>query len=279
MIRCLSCGAESSNGLTFCDRCRETFTVACVNVAAYFADVDRIRPGERVKVRSAYRSSPPPGVDAPRDPISDALDYVATIVYGWCQNLEDDRGASGLPATTELRCGWLEHHRDSIATLEWAGECLRELLDCERMLRRILDKADTGRYAGVCGNEIGRQEVDGEVSPVYCARHLYGTVGTAWVTCPECGRCWDGEERRERMRKDAANELAPVRTIARIVVELTDEPSVERLIRRIEKWVDRGQLPDYGVRVLDGRPRRVYRIGDVLRLVAGEVAPKDVAAC
>ena len=81
------------------------------------------------------------------------------------------------------------------------------------------------------------------------------------------------------MRADASDQLAPVRTIAKIVVELTDEPSVERLTRRIEKWVDREQLVDYGVRVLDGRPRRVYRIGDVLELVSGEVRPRDAAAC
>lgn len=280
MTKCLHCGAETSNGLALCDPCRQTLTVSCVNVAAYFADVDRIRPGQRVKVRSAYRSTPPPGSEPPRDAIADALDHVATIVYGWCRNLEDDRpGVPTLPASTEARCGWLEAHTMSIATLEWAGECVREMLDCERMLRRILDKADTGRYAGICGNEMGRTEIGGEVLAVYCQRHLYGTVGTDWVTCPECGRCWNGEERRSQMRKDASDELAPVRTIARVVVELTDEPSVERLTRRIEKWVEREQLPDYGVRVLDGRPRRVYRIGDVLRLVAGEVQPRDAAAC
>lgn len=279
MIRCLHCGAETSNGLALCELCQRTLTVSCVNVASYFADVDRIRPGQRVKVRSAYRSSPPPSSEPRRDAIADALDHVATIVYGWCQNLEDDRGATGLPATTELRCGWLEHHIPSISTLEWASECLREMLECERMLRRILDKADTGRYAGICGNEIGRQQIGDEVFPVYCERHLYGTAGSSWVTCPDCGRVWDGEERRTQMRKDASEELAPVRTIARVVVELTDEPSVEKLTRRIEQWVQRKQLSDYGVRVLDGRPRRVYRIGDVLRLVAGEVHPRDVAAC
>lgn len=280
MIKCLSCGAETSNGLALCDLCRKTLTQALVNSAAYFTDVDRIRPGQRVKVRSTYQSTPPPGTTPPRDPIADALDHVASIVYGWCRNLEDDRpGLSTLPPTTEHRCGWLEVHIVTIATLEWAGECLREMLECERMLRRILDRADTGQYAGVCGNEIGREWVDGEVWILECERHLYSTAGSAWVTCPECGRCWDADERRVQMRKAASDELAPVRTIARVVVELTDEPSVERLTRRIEQWVHRKQLFDYGVRVLDGHPRRVYRIGDVLKLVAGEVRPRDAAAC
>ena len=280
MIRCLHCGAETSNGLALCDTAMQTLTVALVNVASYFADVDKIRPGQRVKVRSTYKSTPPPSTQPAPDPIATALDEVATEVYGWCRALEDDRpGIGTIPATTEVRCGWLEGHLRSIATLEWGGEMLTRMLECERTLRRILDKADTGRYAGVCGNEIGRQEIGDEVWPVFCQRHLYVPAGSEWVTCPECGRCWDGKERRDKMRQDASDELAPVRTIARVVVELTDEPSVERLTRRIEQWVHREVLPDYGVRVLDGRPRRVYRIGDVLKLVAGEVQPKDVAAC
>lgn len=278
-MNCLSCTAETTNGLALCETCRQTLMVACVNTAAYFADVDRIQPGQRVKVRSAYRSTPPPGTDPSRDPIADTLDRVSTIVFGWCRVLLDDRPeAKTMPATTELRCGWLEAHITSIATLEWAGECVREMVECERMLRRILDRSDTGKYAGVCGNEIGRQTFDEAVVPVTCPRHLYATEG-GWVTCPECGRTWDSKERQEEMLKTAREQLAPVRVIARIVVELTGEPSVEKLTRRIEQWVHREQLHDYGVRVLDGKPRRVYRIDDVVKLVNGEIRPREAQAC
>lgn len=278
-MNCLSCQAEVSNGLALCQRCQETLSVACVNTGAYFADVDRIRPGQHVKVRSTYQSTPPPGSEPLRDPIAEALDLAAMTIFGWCRNLEDDRpGVPTLPATTELRCAWLERHTVSIATLEWAAECLREMLACERDLRRILDHADTGSYVGICGNEIGRESVDGEVLPVTCQRHLYAT-DARWVSCPECGRNWDGDERRAQMLKAARMEVAPVRVIARIVVELTDEPSVERLTRRIEQWVHRKQLVDYGVRVLDGKPRRVYRVDDVVRLVKGEALPSGAEAC
>lgn len=281
-MKCLYCSADVTNGLSLCERCQQTLSVSLVNVASYFSDVNRIQPGQRVKVRSTYVSTPPPGISPPRDPIANALDYVSTIVFGWCRNLEDDRPGTtaALPVATERRCAWLEAHVSSIATLEWGGECLREMLDCEHRLQRILDRSDTGRYAGVCGNEIGRETTDaGEVVAVTCPRHLYAAAGSAWVTCPECGRCWDGEGRRGQMLAASREELAPVRVIARIVVELTDEPSVERLTRRIEQWVQRGQLADYGVRVLDGKPRRVYRVNDVLRLVSGELRPKDAAVC
>lgn len=276
---CLWCTAETTNGLALCQRCQQTLTVSLVNVAAYFADVDKIRPGQRVKVRSAYQSTPPPPPNPAPDRISDALDYVSTIVFGWCQNLEDDRPGmtAALPMPTDRRCGWLEGYVASIATLPWAGECLREIRDCERMLKTILDRSDTGRYVGVCGNEIGRSEMEGEVVSVACPRHLYLPPTSAWVVCPECGRTWDGQQRQEAMLAMARDELAPIRVIAGVVVQLVEgESSVERLTRRIEQWVQREKLHDYGVRVLDGRPRRVYRIDDVLRLVAP--ASHDVVA-
>lgn len=281
-MKCLSCGAETTNGLALCERCRDTLTQALVNTSAYYADVDQIQPGQRVKVRSAYQSTTPPAFTPVRDPISDALDHVATIVFGWCRNLEDDRPVQPMPSTTERRLGWLEGHITSIATLEWAGELLREMLDCERMLRRILDRADTGWYAGICGNEVGRETTEGgDVLPVNCERHLYGGSGKAWVRCPECGRTWDSGERRSKMIADARNEHAPVSVIAHATVGLMDgEHSVKRLANRIDQWVSRKKLQSLGVRVLaDGKPHRVYRLGDVFDLLGLEVPPEDADAC
>ncbi len=281
-MSCKWCTAETTNGLVLCQRCQQTLSVSLVNVAAYFADVDKIRPGQRVKVRSAYRSSPPPTITPAVDRIGVVLDEVVTIIYGWCRNLEDDRAGfiEAMPLPIERRCGWLEAHTATIATLDWAAECLREIRDCERDLKRILDHSDTGRYVGICGNEIGRSDFEGEVVPVTCPRHLYLPPTANWVTCPECGRSWDGKDRQEVMLAVARDELAPIRVIASVVVHLSDdEPSVERLTRRIEQWVHRGKLLDYGVRVLDGRPRRVYRIDDVLRLAMPEKRAEEPEAC
>lgn len=282
-MTCKWCTAELTNGLAICPRCQGTLTQALINTAAYFADVDRIRPGQRVKVRSTYQSTPPPGLMPTRDPIADALDHVSTLVFGWCQNLEDDRPGllPALPASTERRCGWLEAGVGTVATLEWAAECLREMLDCERTLRRILDRADTGWYAGMCGNEIGREIIDGEVVPLNCERHLYGTQGNKWVACPECGRTWDSIERRRVMIEEARDEHAPVSIIASAVVGLVDDQhSVQRLANRIDQWVKRDKLTSLGVRVLaDGKPHRVYRLGDVFDLLGVESAPKTEEAC
>ena len=279
-MTCLHCHAETTNGLALCQRCQQTLTTSLVNVPAYFADVLAIQPGQRVKVRSAYRSAPPPSPEPGADRISETCDYVATIVYGWCRNLEDDRPGltAGLPSSTESRCGWLESHLSSVLTLEWAGELLREMLDCERRLRRILDRADTGWYAGICGHEIGREETAEGVVPVTCARALYVTGRETWTRCPECGRTWDADERRKQMRREAEDRTVPVRVLARIAVGLTDEPSEAKLIRRIEQWVHRGTLTAAGTKVIDGRARRVYRIGDVLALIERERTDDDTAA-
>lgn len=278
---CRSCTATVSNGLALCENCTQTLRVALVNVAAFYTDALGITPGQRVKVRSAYKSTPPPGAEPRFDPVAATTGYVDAVVDGWCRNLTDDRPGIGTPpGDTAKACGWLESCVSSIVTLEWAGEILREMLDLERALQRLLDKSDTGKFAGICGNEIGREvDDDGLTVSLTCPRGLYRTESSPWVRCPECGRTWDAEQRRVKMRADAADELAPIRTIARVVVGLTDEVSQERLTRRIEQWVHREQLQDYGVRVLDGQPRRVYRIGDVLALVSGEVKPRDSRAC
>lgn len=280
--KCNHCGADQSNGLSLCAACQQTLRVALVNVASFHTDALRIQPGQRVKVRSAYQSTPPPITAVTFDPVTVAAGYVDVIVFGWCENLSDDRpGIGQAPTETARACGWLESHVPSIATLDWGGEIVREMLECEQRLQRLIDRSDTGWYAGLCGNELGR-EVDelGETVPLLCERNLYGTQGSAWVRCPECGRTWNAGDRREAMIREARSEVAPVRVIARIVVGLVDgESSEERLTRRIERWIDRKVLRDLGTRVLEGRPRKVYNLGEVFDLVNGEVKPKDALAC
>lgn len=281
MTECMNCRAQVTNGVALCESCQQTLRIACVNTAAFYTDALRIQPGQRVKVRSAYQSTPPPAVAVSFDPVTIATGHVDAIVVGWVRNLQDDRPTIGEPpADIAKALGWLESHIPSINTLEWAAECLREMVECEQTLQRLLDKADTGWHAGICGNEIGRAvNDDDEVETATCPRTLYGTVGTRWVRCPECGRTWDAEQRRETMMAEARDQAAPVTVIARVVVGLIDgEVSEHRLTRRIEKWIDRGKLRDVGVRVIGGRPRRVYNLGEVFDLVSRERKPSEPAA-
>lgn len=279
---CRACTAAVTNGLSLCARCQQTLTVALVNVAAFYADVLRIQPGQRVRVRSAYQSTPPPVSGVTIDPVTVTTCHVDAIVIGWVRNLEDDRpGIDQSPTEITAACGWLERQVPTIVTLEWAAELLREMRDCEHRLQRLIDRSDTGWYAGQCGHEIGREEVDGEVVAIICPRNLYGTVGTSWVRCPECGRTWDASQRREVMIREARDHHAPVSVIARAVVGLLDtETSVQKLANRIDQWVSRKRLHTMGVRVLeDGKPHRVYRIGDVFDLLGMEKPTDGPTAC
>lgn len=283
-VTCMNCHADVTNGLALCERCQQTLTVALVNTAAFYGDALRIRPGQRVRVRGAYQSTPPPLTRPTFDPITVATCYVDAIVIGWVRNLVDDRpGIDEPPADIVRACAWLERHIPTIVTLEWAGELLREMRDCERRLQRLIDRSDTGWYAGVCGNEIGRETTeDGEVVPLHCPRQLYGTQSSSWVRCPECGRTWDAAARREVMMREARDEVAPVQAIAKACVGLLDnEVSVQRLANRIDQWVKREKLHSMGVRVLveGGKPQRVYRIGDVFDLLGhADVTPATTEA-
>jgi hypothetical protein len=305
-MNCMHCTA-TTNGVSLCAKCRQTLSVSLVNLASYHTDVLRIRPGERVKVRSAYQSTPPSSLNkAVHDKISDAADKVDNMLSTWCRTFVDDRPQVGqAPLGAVKQCGWLEGHLSTIVTLEWAAELLKDSIASERELQRILDQADTGWYAGKCGYVLAEErphdqttcgcgchvhgwcDIDGGCDPtadvipaVVCERGLYATPGHAWIRCPECGMNHPVQERREKMKREAEDENAPIRVIAKVMVGLIDgEHSEERLTRRIEQWVHRDKLRDLGVRVIDGRPRRVYRIGDVLKLIEREKPPVVPEAC
>lgn len=306
-VTCTHCSAEVGDGIALCKRCQQTLTVALVNIAAFHTDVLRIQPGQRVKVRGTYQSAPPPSLTPAYDPISAATDVVDNMLIGWCRVLEDDRPQVGHPPVTAARrCAWLEKHVGTIVTLAWSAELLRDAVSAERRLQRILDQADTGWYAGRCGAVLederthdgttclcachhGAPECDVEggcgaevttIEAVRCERGLYAVPGHGWIRCPECGTTHNAAERRDTLITEARDEQAPVSAIARIVVCLFDtEQSVERMSNRIDQWVSRGQLHDLGVRVLDGKPRRVYRLGDVLDLLDRNTRREEVDAC
>ena len=311
-MSCTNCQAATSDHLALCTACQTTATVALVNVSAYHADVARIQPGERVKVRGAYQSAPPPETKDAYDRISAVLDAVENSVGTWCRALEEDRPEAGaFPNGLTARTGWLDKHLSSIATLEWAGEMVRDMLACERKLLTILDKSDTGWFAGECGARLEDDRAhDGTtcgcachngldyacdvpggcgsevaVIEVKCQRNLYVTPGQSWVRCPECGTTYDSASRRDQLMREARDKVAPVTVIARAVVGLVDtESSVERLANRIDQWVKRERLQDLGVRVLTpgAKAQRVYRLGDVfdlLKLDTAKVETEGDEAC
>lgn len=256
-----------SEDLALCPRCVKTTQHALTNIGANYADLDRIAT-HGVRRRGSAVSDPTwTRVSAVRiDPIT-AADHTATnTLTTWARALVDDRpGITAPPITVPELVTWLTDHLGSVTTLPWAGDLSRELLALERALKQVTQRARTGNYLGRCG---GRQ---GEGPP--CDQPLYAGHEQRTIVC-RCGATWDARSRRQQLVRAAEEELLPATSIARLAAVFTGEVNVGRMEERIRKWTQRGRVEAVATHTIDGRPRRVYRVGDVLDLLT-EDTPKS----
>lgn len=300
-MTCLHCTAETTNGLTLCGRCQRTADTALTNIAAAYADLALI-PTTR-GVRRGSSTPDPTGIAAAHivtDPVTEADDAATRTLTTWARVLAAARPRAGRPprSVSDL-APWLARHTTAIASLPWASDYLHGILRTERQLRKVVERADTGSYVGVCGNEIiasrrhdeiscwcachlggvnadtGEPECDvpggcgreyGEITAETCTEHLYAPRAATLVRC-KCGANWDVRARRQQLVREAEDELAPVAVIAHLAAVFSGESSVGTLEARIRKWVQRKDIRHVTTKVIDGRPRKVYRVGDVLDLL------------
>jgi hypothetical protein len=266
-LSCQHCRAQTV-GVVLCKRCQSTASVALQNIAAYHGDL--FGAGHEVaRIKRRSGSADPTGNAIAANPDHETAAETAAVeatnmLTGWVRILIDDRPGLAWPANTvPAMTDFLREQLRTIAVLEWAEPMLRDLLTFERRLERIVAGSAGQWNAGVCGARTGEGPDD------WCAQELVVRPGVRHPRCPSCGTPWSVEARRKQVIEQARDMLLPVSLIARTAVTLLPgEPSQQRLEARLRKWVERGSLDDYGVRVLDGRPRRVYRVGDVIdRLV------------
>ena len=167
-------------------------------------------------------------------------------------------------AVVAATCRIFAAHLSSIATLEWAGEFVRQLARAEYHLRGLTMNVAPGWYGGECRN---------------CGVSTYVIPGLTWVTCGGCGVTTYARDHLDQIIDEARDWMARPKPLAEALVAMLDtEPSVTRLHDRIRKWDSLGWLT--GVRRLDADgdevgPKR-YRLGDVLDLLdrPGAVAPQ-----
>lgn len=270
-LSCQHCGAKT-NGVVLCRRCQTTADVSLSSIAAGHAALFSLGGGApRVRRRSG--PADPTGntagaEDEQTTDIETAAAETTIMLVGWCRVLVDDRPQLTLPGDSVVAMvEFLRHSLRTIVVLEWAGAFLSDLLKTERQLQRIISRNQGYWYAGICGARTGEGADD------WCPADLFVSPGVTYVRCRACGSWWSVTQRRARVIEEARDALLPVAVIARAAVSLlAGEPSQQRLEARLRKWVERGQLEDYGVRVLEGRPRRVYRLGEVLDRLADEVS-------
>jgi hypothetical protein len=297
MLRCFSCGAESSNGLALCGLCLRKAEADLQYLPIYFRNLARWRPGRagsrpvpgsRVLYDGTVR-----GVGT-GDRISDALDEVLTALTTWARVYVETRSfarpltlanallSEDLPdnlveylndnpqqAAAGL-CTALEFHLVSIATLDWCGELVRDLSHHEERLRALTETSVPGWYAGACRRKIS---MEGE----RCGHPTYVVPGFTWVTCEACGATTYARDHLDNVLDEASEWVAPPMRLAEALVALLDsELSVPRLHKRIVKWGDREHVDVVRRLDRDGDPigPKRYRLGQVLGRLLSEGATR-----
>lgn len=297
---CLHC-SQPTAGARLCARCTKTLDVAIANSRAYIADLDTVRT--RQSRYSAVAGKTPAGreqplpvdlrfTDAYPDPRSSAgegsrleADARSTIV-GWVRIIIDEhppvRWAGPVCRNclhrscnqARLRrapednliscCHYLQRQLPYIAAAEWAEEILDELLDLERRLCRFVDRPADRWYAGPCTAGLRAME-----AAWFCGAELYAVPGRDTVTCRECDWTYPVEERRAWLLAAAEDRLENAATIARAVLVLGQADGTEtQLASRIRQWARRRRITVRSTRTIEGKLQPLYRVGDVLDLLA-----------
>lgn len=272
MTTCQHCTA-TTEGLELCARCQHTVRRALSNVSAFHADLFSL-PGRVFGGRGANRISDPTGSAAAlsdRDTIDAEAAATKRTLVQWTRRLVQDSPRAFYPTedTVDALAKVLGQQLRHLALLPWAGEFTNDVLGIEKRLRKTVE-ANKGLWcAGVCGTIL--DDETGE----FCRRVLYADPDKDRVFCPVCRTTWPVAERRRILLEAARDEVTNVAAIARACAALLgDEPSQAKLERRIQNWIDRGLIERQGSHDVDGRLRKVYRVGDVLdRLLDTQSAP------
>jgi len=159
---------------------------------------------------------------------------------------------------------WLSRHPDGPQVVD---ELTAAVVNARRTIDRPADRA----YLGRCGALLEVVDVDGLTGAVDCAHELYARDDQVVVDCPHCGTTWNVRTRQDRMLEQLRDHLLPAVDVARAVDGL-GRPVTPELIRQ---WKRRGvlavTLDEHGNPRADPRGRPLYRVGDVLDVVAGRV--------
>ncbi len=165
--------------------------------------------------------------------------------------------------------GWLSRHTDGPQVVD-------ELTAAVVNARRVIDRPADRTYLGRCGALV-EIDVTGYADPapvrvaVNRAQELYAPVDRADIDCPRCGTTWGVRARQDTLLAQLRDHVLPAVDVARAVDGLGTSITPEV----IRQWKRRGVLApatdDAGRPRADVRGRPLYRVGDVLDIVAGRV--------
>jgi hypothetical protein len=155
---------------------------------------------------------------------------------------------AGIGAWLRPHVGWLRYH-------EAGQEAVDEICDAVAAVRRVIDRPAERLYAGPCD----------------CGVDLYARLEASYVTCRADAHedgplVWPVEERRRWLLRSAEDVLATTAEISRALTRY-QQPVTPEMIRGYKA---RGRLVQRGSRPENGKQVALWRLGDVLAIVAPE---------
>lgn len=156
---------------------------------------------------------------------------------------------------------WVTRHPDGAQVVD---ELTAAVVNARRTIDRPADRA----YVGRCSTPLDATDLTGALAAAACSQELYALADRTHITCPRCGTTWDVRARQDAMLAELREHVLPAADIARAV----DGLGVPITAERIWQWKRRGvlapALDEHGRHRTDMRGRPLYRVGDVLGVVA-----------
>jgi hypothetical protein len=270
---CASCTSPLGDDAVICSACAARLEKALVETEAVVRELDLTlaRQSTRVEMMGVMPVSdddenrtldaPALGVHVQKLPYdrmaSEALGTLRSRLVGWVRVALEEREEAAWPRDTLpamaayllARLEWLRHHAA-------AKDILDEIVSAVEAVERVTDRYVDRWYVGTCGAGDCHE-------PLYCA------ANATFVACATCRSMHDVGARRAKMLDELDDKLATADECSWAVSHSLRQVNPAR----IRKWSERGRIFAHGVNA-KGQP--LYRVGDVLDLLAGDEAREAV---
>lgn len=203
----------------------------------------------------------------------------ATVLSAWQARLADHLDQKVRLKRPAQAAYWLlgavaYDHRNRLNTFIDAGTMLTDLSRLVDRIDSIIDRPKhmDAWFAGTCSAPLPDDAGD-------CPQVLYAEPGASVITCRRCRTHHDVAWRRETLLAHANDTLVTATEAARAITVLTDYDRGEtRLVRRISGWQSGGRIEVRGHVDQSGKPRPLYRLGDILDRVAADSTTRERTA-
>lgn len=182
---------------------------------------------------------------------SEALAKLYYVLRTWASTIAGcGIGGYELWTTAPEAADWLLRHHRRACNTDVSGQMFHQILAAIREAEYAIDRPADKVFAGPCAT--------GD-----CMADIYGRIGAAKAHCQECGAEHNLAERREWLLQHLDDSLVHAGLLAGLLTMLNTNVTSSR----IRNYAARGRLVNHGH---DAKGRPLYRVGDVLDIVAPE---------